>query len=191
MNTDQISSLVRSVILLVGSILATYGLTKAAGIANSESFIGVAITITTLVYNHFYHSNAALKERFDKAGLKIINKMGSPVLFLALCIGITGCAKVAYNSDKGTMIHERVFGVDISSSSTDSPMKVRLGYVSSVFAIVPTSTNQLYAAPMLDTFDNSTGWLVNSKMSERVGTGIAVSNLAVTTTTNFYSVTNK
>jgi len=190
-NTDQISSLVRSMILLIGSILTTYGFTKAAGIINSESFIGIALTIATLITNHYYHGDNALKARLDKAGLRLVNKLGSPVLLLLLGLGITGCATAAYNADKATVIRSRTYGLHLTpgGSSTSGTPEVVVGYCSSTIYILPVSTNQLYVTPIADTFNNTTEWAVNGKITEYFASG---TNLEVAIpATNVYSITNK
>jgi len=58
MNTDQINSLIRTVLKVLGTALATHGLTNAAGILNSEDFIGLVLLIVGVISSHSWHSSA-------------------------------------------------------------------------------------------------------------------------------------
>jgi hypothetical protein len=57
MNTDQIASLIRSALKIIGAALVAHGATKAAAIINSEDAIGLAIAIAGLAMSHFNHSS--------------------------------------------------------------------------------------------------------------------------------------
>jgi len=52
MNQDQINSLVRTVIKIVGSALVTHGMTQAASILNTEDVIGAVVIIVGVIWSH-------------------------------------------------------------------------------------------------------------------------------------------
>ena len=56
MNIDQVTSLVRSLMKIIGSALAAHGLTQAAGIVNGEDCIGVVLAIAGMVWSHWEHA---------------------------------------------------------------------------------------------------------------------------------------
>ena len=81
--------------------------------------------------------------------------MLAPLLAAVLlpAVLLTGCT-TALKSDKIVTVKQRVFGVVVeTSSSTSGTPNVKLGLVSTVFHMVPTSTNQLFAAPYVDSYE--------------------------------------
>jgi hypothetical protein len=56
MNQDQLTSLVRSVLKIVGTALAAHGLSKEANLVNGEDVAGVVIAFASLVWSHYNHS---------------------------------------------------------------------------------------------------------------------------------------
>ena len=73
---------------------------------------------------------------------------------LALCvIGLAGCT-TAYQSDKITILKERVFGLKVVTSSltANGLPDISLGSSSTVFALIPTSTNNVNAPKYMDTY---------------------------------------
>ena len=60
MNKDQINSLVRSILKIVGAILAAHGATKYAAFINTEDVAGVIITLVGMWLSHQTHADSLL-----------------------------------------------------------------------------------------------------------------------------------
>jgi len=58
MNQDQFVSLVTSVLKIAGSALAAHGLTADAQWLNGQDVTGVVLTISTVIFSHFYNADA-------------------------------------------------------------------------------------------------------------------------------------
>lgn len=84
MNSDQLNSLIRSILKIAGAALAAHGLTKAASIVNAEDTIGVVLTIVGAVWSHYQHAGT------DKT--KGTNAIGVIVWLLLPALLFTGCA---------------------------------------------------------------------------------------------------
>jgi hypothetical protein len=56
MNSDQLASLVRSVLKLIGAALLTHGATKAAAILNAEDVSGLIVTVVGVGLSYFSHA---------------------------------------------------------------------------------------------------------------------------------------
>lgn len=93
------------------------------------------------------------------------------LLFLICCMMLvmTGCV-TALKSDKIVSIKQRVFGISIGASATTETPEIKLGLISTVYQMIPTSTNsQVYAPRYFDTLQmDSTsnpfhaGWIENT-----------------------------
>ena len=59
MNSDQISSLVRSLMKIIAGILAAHGLQDTATLLNTPDIISAALLIVSLLWSHFNHSAPA------------------------------------------------------------------------------------------------------------------------------------
>jgi hypothetical protein len=59
MNQDQIQSLVRSVLKVVGAILVTHGASKAAAIVNTEDVAGIIVAPVGFYMSHKQHADPA------------------------------------------------------------------------------------------------------------------------------------
>src|ERR1035441_5249725 len=95
--------------------------------------------------------------------------VGGLVLFSVL----TGCGTI-YNSDKITVVKTHCFGlmVETSATSGNGTPSVKLGFISQVVQIIPTATNTLYAAPMVDIFNiDTTGNPLDVSINEDSGFG--------------------
>ena len=55
MNSDQLNSLVRSVLKIAGAVLMAHGATKYAAIVNTEDMAGVVVTIIGMWLSHQTH----------------------------------------------------------------------------------------------------------------------------------------
>lgn len=171
MNSDQINSLIRSILKIAGAALAAHGLTKAAAIVNAEDTIGVAMTIVALVMSHASHGT-------DKT--KGTNAMGVFVWLLLPALLFTGCTLerrvttintpavydlhsnlvTAATSKTVTekerlwlpegyvlMTEDDMFGIKVEMTSQSSALpNIIAGEHHGSLTWVPTSTNQMYAA---------------------------------------------
>jgi hypothetical protein len=95
-----------------------------------------------------------------------------PILFL-----LSGCAIEKFNQPptwaSSISTHTRFFGVDASIPvASGATVGVKLGWGSVTWAVIPCSTNKVYAAPISDTF--SLGQSINpfdTKITEDLQTG--------------------
>lgn len=70
-----------------------------------------------------------------------------------LALFATGCTTV-YKQGYVVTVKQRVFGVVVETASTQTAMpNVKLGLVTSVIHLVPTSTNTIYAPKYVDSFE--------------------------------------
>lgn len=86
---------------------------------------------------------------------------------------LVGCGTI-YNSDKITVVKTHCFGlmVETSATSGNGTPSVKLGFISQVVQIIPTATNTLYAAPMVDIFNiDTTGNPLDVSINEDSGFG--------------------
>lgn len=109
---------------------------------------------------------------------RVSNPLPSPkALGLLLCglllAGTAGCA-TALQSDKIITVKQRCFGIVVETvSTTTSSPDVKLGFCSTVWEMVPTGTNRLYAPDYMDTFAMSQS--LNpfaTDITENTGTGM-------------------
>ncbi len=56
-NSDQLNSLIRTALKVLGSVLLTHGLTSAANIINSPDVIGAVLLIAGIIASHLNHSS--------------------------------------------------------------------------------------------------------------------------------------
>jgi len=56
LNLDQVLSLTRTILKVVGSALMTHGATKAAAIVNGEDVTGLVLTIVGIIWSHWEHT---------------------------------------------------------------------------------------------------------------------------------------
>lgn len=124
-------------------------------------------------------------ERLCAALATVLSAMGYTVsrgiakqggLVLAACLtlaALTGCAGPAYRSDKITSIKTRTFGIQIEESPTTQTPAIRLGLVTTVIQLIPTSTNStIYAPKFFDTFQiDQTGNPFRFGVTENTGSG--------------------
>lgn len=61
MNQAQALSLARTAIKIIGTALATHGLTKAAGIVNGEDVSGLVMTLFAIYFSQKTHSKAVVE----------------------------------------------------------------------------------------------------------------------------------
>jgi len=68
---------------------------------------------------------------------------------------VTGCTTMV-NSDKIVTIKQRVLGIVIGENATTQMPEIKFGQVSTVFHMVPTATNEIYAPRYADTYEMTT-----------------------------------
>lgn len=90
MNLDQLLSLVRTLLKIIGGILAAHGLSAEAGLLNSADVIGAVLLIVSVLWSHFAHK--------DNSAVPV--KINSPLLTVACLAGALsfGCASHLLNS---------------------------------------------------------------------------------------------
>jgi hypothetical protein len=111
---------------------------------------------------------------------KVTNPLPSPKQLSLFALGIgtvalclTGCT-TALQSDKIMSVKQRCFGLVVETVSTTSASpNVKLGFVSTVWQIIPTCTNgPIFAPQYMDTFD--LGQEINpfgTSITENTGSG--------------------
>ena len=55
MSTEQFNSLLRTLLKVAGTALATHGMVKASSIVNSEDVIGAALLLGGVLWSHLKH----------------------------------------------------------------------------------------------------------------------------------------
>ena len=101
---------------------------------------------------------------------KILYSILIGLIFLA-----SGCSTAYYRSGNLIAVKQRFVGLSIAQNPTTQMYQLYFGYGSTVYQMVPTSTNHIYAPNYLDTFDLGVGssWAnpFNTSISEDTGTG--------------------
>jgi len=88
-NSDQMSSLVRSLFKIFGAALAVHGYATAAGLFNSETIIGAVAVILATVFSHLIHGS-------DPAGWNDTpNKPPGALCLLILILALGGMTATA------------------------------------------------------------------------------------------------
>jgi hypothetical protein len=164
MNTDQINSLIRSALKIVGALLLAHGLTNTANIINSPDVLGLCLTLAGLLASHWQHDANTPGPKTPLAALIILAS--------SLALG-TGCTSIINTpSGKAVSISERVLGLQIAQSTTTQTPEVKIGFVSSVIVFLPTSTNGPVAVPnVANSFDVGENGAFDTSVSENVASG--------------------
>lgn len=86
--------------------------------------------------------------------------MKNLIIIAVAALVCAGC-KTAYQSDKITVIRQRVLGIVVETAATESATptpNIKFGWCSTEFMLIPTSTNGNIATPnYVATFDSQTG----------------------------------
>jgi hypothetical protein len=90
MNNDQINSLVRSLLKILGSLLIAHGYSTYANIINTPDVIGFIIALAAFISSHFAHSTPASNPPRPTSGPLL-------VLFIALALGCPGSVSAQTN----------------------------------------------------------------------------------------------
>lgn len=108
---------------------------------------------------------------------KVSNPLSSPkalgLLMCCCCLAALAGCTTALQSDKIVTVKQRCFGLCLETVSTTSATpNVKLGFSSTVWQMIPTCTNHIYAPDYMDTFAMSQS--INpfaTDISENTGTG--------------------
>ena len=99
--------------------------------------------------------------------------LGARLAFLLLVTALLPGCVTAIKSDKIVSVKTRVFGISVGTNPINQVPEIKLGLVTTVYQMVPTSTNGTLNAPRyFDTF--SIGQGVNpfsTQIIENTGTG--------------------
>jgi hypothetical protein len=156
--------LVRHLLTLLAGWLASKQITDAANAsAITNGLLPGIMLVISLIWSHA-HCKAPLP---SPKALGVV--MGAMVLGLAT---LTGCT-TALDSTKIITVKQRCFGVVVETAgSTTTTPNVKLGFSSTVWEMLPTSTNHIYAPDYMDTYAMSQS--INpfaTDVSENTGTG--------------------
>jgi hypothetical protein len=101
-----------------------------------------------------------------------MKKQLTMVPLVAAILATTGC-QTALKSDKIVSVKTRVFGVVVGTDPVNQTPTVKLGLVTTVIQMIPTSTNGTVNAPrFFDTFQiDSTSNPFRTGISENTGAG--------------------
>lgn len=108
MNSDQIMSIVRSLLKLVGGMLIAHGASKAASWINTEDAVGLVMTIIGFVTSHVTH-----KDDSQPTGTSVPLSL---IAFLLLPVFLIGCAGANSKLEVGGAYAPATFQVATNSS---------------------------------------------------------------------------
>lgn len=98
MNQEQINSILRSLLKIIGSALAAHGLTGAANIVNGQDCIGVVLAVAGLVWSHYSHTAPPAQPNKPTIKLGGLMVMGGLALGLSMAACNTTQQTTAYNT---------------------------------------------------------------------------------------------
>ena len=165
---DTLQTLLRSVFKFGSAALVTHGIITADQITqittaflglSPDQQIGAGLLIAVgsvwwgVVHRTPAPATAAAASSTPAAGKIVpLHLLGALACFLCILV-LPGCA-TALNSNKIVSVKQRCFGLVVeTASSTSSTPNVKLGFCSTVWQMIPTSTNALFAPAYADTFD--------------------------------------
>ena len=135
MNQDQLSSLVRSVLKIVGALLISSGVKGAAGISdtlNSPDCIGLVMFIIGMAWSHYSHAGdsstppAAPAGGTGSGGSKLPLMLAFACLVFMPVLCFTGCASlqpgadpVVVNTERAETLGKSTFDLVLNTDNTD------------------------------------------------------------------------
>ena len=139
------------------------GLFIASGLVSDDSPIAAAVTTFIAFLSAAIYGKDRVKLK-STLPLLLCGALALPLL--------TGCS-TAYKSDKITSIKTRTFGLQIEQSTTTATPALRLGLITTVIQLIPTSTNGPIQTPkFFDTFEiQNTGNPFTFGVIENTGSG--------------------
>jgi hypothetical protein len=118
MNSDQLNSLIRTALKVIGGILLSHDLTNAAGVVNSPDFIGGVFLIVGVLWSHFSHATPPTSSSGpSNPGAPLMVLLHGGALFFSGCS--TTPQQAAYQGAGTTVV------------SVDTAMKLWGAYVAS------------------------------------------------------------
>lgn len=113
MNADQIGSLVRSVLKVLGTWLAAHGASKAGSAINAEDTIGVIMTLIGFIMSHSIHSDSPPATKPPSGAV-------TSVLLLGLCLAL-GCSSQNARLEQGGSYAPATFLTDTNGAQVTLP----------------------------------------------------------------------
>ena len=105
MNKDQLNSLIRTLLKVIGSALTTHGLSNAASLVNSEDMIGLILLVAGLIWSHYHHGE---DDNTPRSNTSVYAWLLIGALAFAVMPGATGCKstpqQITYNTAAATTI---------------------------------------------------------------------------------------
>ena len=141
---------------------AVLGLLFASGVIPTDSSIdkllgALSVTLAALGYS---------------VSRGLTKRVAPMILAGVLALGSMGCTTII-KSDKILSVKQRTFGISVGASPTTQTPEIKLGLITTVWQMIPTSTNgPLFAPRFFDTFKIGQG--VNpfaTEIMENTGSG--------------------
>lgn len=160
MNTDQTTSMVRSVLKVAGGILLAHGASKAAAVVNGEDSVGLVVTIVGFVWSHFSNSDNSIAKKADAIADKAppVGSVTGMVLILGmLSLAAVGCkstfapggaysgSTVATNAATGAVSTNTMAAADPGLFAADTAYQLAYDLVDGVFLFEYQHRAQLLA----------------------------------------------
>jgi hypothetical protein len=141
---------------------ALIGLLLASGVIPSDSGIDKALGMAAAAL-------AAMGYTFARGMAKQSVKL---LLLGIVLVGMAGCT-TALKSDKIVSVKQRTFGIQIGASPSTQTPEIKLGLVTTVFQLIPTTTNgPIYSPKFFDTFEiGQSANPFNTSVRENTGSG--------------------
>lgn len=148
---DTLAILIRAGMKTFAGYLVTKALANQATADTVANGVGAGLLILlSLIWSHVHLFRASNPLPSPKA-------LGLLCAGLLLALGVTGC-QTALNSDKIISVKQRCFGITVETANTaNSTPSIKLGFCSTVWQVIPTSTNSIYAPSYVDTFNLDQG----------------------------------
>lgn len=142
---------------------ALIGLLLASGVIPSDSGIDKALGMAAAAL-------AAMGYTFARGMAK--SGVVKLLLICGLVLSASGCT-TALKSDKIVSVKQRTFGIQIGASPSTQTPEIKLGLVTTVFQLIPTTTNgPIYSPKFFDTFEiGQSANPFNTSVRENTGSG--------------------
>ncbi len=154
MNTDQIASIVRTVLKIVSGILLAHGLGDTASIINTPDVVGLVVLLVSAIWSHFSHASPpdATGGSSKAGGVGLLVSLGVASLLL------TGCAG---------SLNKKAFDAEMTAATTAHVAMTSYGVYWDKAYANPTAFNRTPAALVTEREKVSA-------VSVKIGTGIEI-----------------